>query len=117
MHEQAENGGPDVRISEQGGSARWIIIGIAAICAVVFVLQNSEKVTIHFLFIEVSARVWVGAGAAVGEAAHEPVEPVGPAEQDDLPEQVRPALGEDPRRERAHDPPKGTGFTVSSQGG
>ena len=28
--------------------------------AVVFVLQNSEKVTIHFLFIEVSARVWVG---------------------------------------------------------
>ncbi|HET9547048.1 MAG TPA: lipopolysaccharide assembly protein LapA domain-containing protein [Desertimonas sp.] len=60
MHEQAENGGPDVKISEQGSMARWIIIGIAAICAVVFVLQNSEKVTIHFLFIEVSARVWVG---------------------------------------------------------
>ena len=40
-------------------------------------------------------------GAAVGSAAHEPVEPVGAAEQDDLAQQVRPALGEEPRGERA----------------
>lgn len=60
MHDQADIGGPDVTISEPSNRARWIIFGVVAICAVVFVLQNRERVTIHFLFIDVSARVWVG---------------------------------------------------------
>jgi uncharacterized integral membrane protein len=63
MQEQADIGGKPGVDAEAGGpsnQARWIIFGIAAICAVIFVVQNSEKVTIHFLFIDVSARVWVG---------------------------------------------------------
>ena len=64
MHDRADIGdtpGSNTGMDRPGSSpTRWIIFGIAAICAIVFVIQNSEKVTIHFLFIDVSARVWVG---------------------------------------------------------
>ena len=64
MHDQADTGdtlGSNTGIEPPGSSrTRWILFGIVAICAIIFVVQNSEKVTIHFLFIDVSARVWVG---------------------------------------------------------
>ena len=64
MHEYPESGGTPA--SDAGfeppsrGRTRWIIVAIVAMCAIIFVAQNRDKVTIHFLFIEVSARVWIG---------------------------------------------------------
>jgi uncharacterized integral membrane protein len=62
MHDQADIGagqGPDVAQSK-GFQTRLIIFGVAALAAIIFVAQNREEVTIHFLFIDVTARVWIG---------------------------------------------------------
>ncbi len=62
MHEQADIGagqGPDVA-QPKGYQTRLIIVGIVAIASIIFVAQNREEVTIHFLFIDVTARVWIG---------------------------------------------------------
>ncbi len=63
MHEQGDvdaAGGPDGTGRPQGFQARLIIFGVVALCAIIFIAQNREEVTIHFLFIDVSARVWIG---------------------------------------------------------
>ena len=64
MQEHAETGGgpgSGTAFSEQKRvPGRLIIFAIVAICAIIFVAQNRDKVTIHFLFIDVSARVWIG---------------------------------------------------------
>ena len=75
MHEQAEG---DVRpdgkaAGKTGGIPNGVIIfAIVAVASLIFIAQNREKVTIHFLFIDVTARVWIGfviclvAGALLG---------------------------------------------------
>lgn len=51
------------------------VAGLAVVVAVIFMAQNSQKVTLEFLSFSVSARVWVGMlvtlllGAALGQAA------------------------------------------------
>jgi uncharacterized integral membrane protein len=62
MHEQAETGaGPGPQAGEQKGyQTRLIIFAVVALAAIVFVAQNREKVTIHFLFLDITARVWIG---------------------------------------------------------
>jgi uncharacterized integral membrane protein len=39
---------------------RVVVAGIAALCAVLFVAQNGERVEMKFLVFEVSSRLWVG---------------------------------------------------------
>ena len=63
MHEQADVGagpGQDGVGQPKGYQSRLIIFGVVAIAAIIFVAQNREEVTIHFLFIDVTARVWIG---------------------------------------------------------
>ncbi len=62
MHEQADIGtGPAPQAGQpKGYQTRLIIFGVVALASIIFIAQNREKVTIHFLFIEVSARVWIG---------------------------------------------------------
>lgn len=71
MHERAEAGDS----AAGNGAAGWDkkhtvsprLIGfiVIAIVAVVFVVQNSEKTTVRFLFIEVEARVWAAVLIAI----------------------------------------------------
>jgi uncharacterized integral membrane protein len=62
MHEQADIGaGPGQPAGQpKGYQTRLIIFGLAALAAVIFIAQNRDRVTIHFLFFDVSSRVWVG---------------------------------------------------------
>jgi uncharacterized integral membrane protein len=61
MHEQADIGGPGPPVDQSKGvQTRLIIFGLAALAAIIFIAQNREEVTIHFLFIDVSSRVWIG---------------------------------------------------------
>jgi uncharacterized integral membrane protein len=62
MHEQADIGaGPGPQAGQpKGYQTRLIIFGLAALAAIIFIAQNRDRVTIHFLFFDVSSRVWVG---------------------------------------------------------
>jgi uncharacterized integral membrane protein len=62
MHEQTDiTAGQGPQASQpKGYQTRLIIFGVVLLAAIIFIAQNREKVTIHFLFIEVSARVWIG---------------------------------------------------------
>jgi uncharacterized integral membrane protein len=64
MHEQSDS---DVRPNAgitagetKGVPNRVILFAIVALAAIVFIAQNREEVTIHFLFFDISSRVWVG---------------------------------------------------------
>jgi lipopolysaccharide assembly protein A len=41
-------------------SGRLIIAVVALVLAVVFVVQNTQRVRIHFVFFTVSSRLWIG---------------------------------------------------------
>jgi uncharacterized integral membrane protein len=54
--------------------ARLVVAAVAAVCAVIFVVQNSDRIRLRFLFIDVTTRLWVGLvlslllGALLGQA-------------------------------------------------
>jgi uncharacterized integral membrane protein len=54
--------------------ARLVVAAVAALCAVIFVVQNSDRIRLRFLFIDVTTRLWVGLvvslllGALLGQA-------------------------------------------------
>lgn len=54
--------------------ARLVVAAIAAVCAVVFVVQNGDRIRLRFLVIDVTTRLWVGLvvslllGALLGQA-------------------------------------------------
>ena len=43
-----------------------VALGIVAIVAVIFIVQNSERANVDFLFLDVSSRVWVALLVAIG---------------------------------------------------
>jgi uncharacterized integral membrane protein len=60
MYEQPE-GGADLHPEERRRpTATLIILVVIAAAAITFVVQNSDKATIHFLFFSVTARIWIG---------------------------------------------------------
>lgn len=61
--ERTGDGQPDQRT---GLSPTLIALGVVAIIAVVFVVQNSKRTDVNFLFFDVNSRVWVALLVAVG---------------------------------------------------
>ncbi len=59
---------PDQAPAEQrsGLSPTLIAFGIVAIVAVVFIVQNSSRTDVNFLFFNVRSRVWVALLVAIG---------------------------------------------------
>lgn len=61
--------GPDLRLI-----GRLLVAAVAVILAVLFVLQNSDRVETSFIFFDVTTRLWVGLlvalvlGALLGQA-------------------------------------------------
>jgi uncharacterized integral membrane protein len=49
-----------------GVSPTVIALGIVAIVAVVFIVQNSSRTDVNFLFFNVRSRVWVALLVAIG---------------------------------------------------
>ncbi len=60
--ESAGDGPPSER---SGVSPALIVFGIVAIVAVIFIVQNSERRDIEFLFVDVSTPVWVALLVAI----------------------------------------------------
>ena len=62
--------GPDLRLI-----TRLLIAAAAVVLAVLFVMQNSDRVETSFVFFDVTTRLWVGLlvalvlGALLGQAA------------------------------------------------
>jgi uncharacterized integral membrane protein len=62
--------GPDMRLI-----TRLVVAAAAIVLAVLFVLQNSDRVKTSFVFFDVTTRVWVGLvvalllGALLGQGA------------------------------------------------
>jgi uncharacterized integral membrane protein len=62
--------GPDLRLI-----ARLVVAASAVVLAVLFVMQNSDRVETSFVFFDVTTRLWVGLlvalllGALLGQAA------------------------------------------------
>ena len=46
-------------------SPALIVLGIVAIVAVIFIVQNSARTDINFLFFDVNSRVWVALLVAI----------------------------------------------------
>jgi uncharacterized integral membrane protein len=61
--------GPDLRVI-----ARLLIAVVAVVLALLFVMQNSDRVETSFIFFDVTTRLWVGLlvalalGALLGQA-------------------------------------------------
>jgi uncharacterized integral membrane protein len=56
-------GGPP---EERTGLSPWLIaFGVVAIVVVIFVVQNSNRTDVNFLFFDVNSRVWVALLVAV----------------------------------------------------
>jgi uncharacterized integral membrane protein len=49
-----------------GVSPTVIALGIVAIVAVIFIVQNSSRTDVNFLFFNVRSRVWVALLVAIG---------------------------------------------------
>jgi uncharacterized integral membrane protein len=49
-----------------GLSPALIGFGIVAIVAVIFIVQNSERTDVNFLFFDVNSRIWVALLVAIG---------------------------------------------------
>jgi uncharacterized integral membrane protein len=62
--------GPDLRLI-----ARLLVAAAAVVLAILFVMQNSDRVEMSFVFFDVTSRLWVGLlvalvlGALLGQAA------------------------------------------------
>jgi uncharacterized integral membrane protein len=62
--------GPDLRLI-----ARLLVAAAAVVLAILFVMQNSDRVETSFVFFDVTTRLWVGLlvalvlGALLGQAA------------------------------------------------
>ena len=69
MHEQRDIGEGDGAAGWDRGkhtvSPRLVAFVAIAIVSLVFVLQNREPTTIHFLFVEVTTRVWLAIVIAI----------------------------------------------------
>jgi uncharacterized integral membrane protein len=76
MEPHADRGARDDerRTADRRRAARLAAAGIAILVAVVFMVQNGQRVTLEFLVFEVSTRLWVGLlvtlvlGALLGQA-------------------------------------------------
>lgn len=76
MEPHADRGARDDerRAGDRRRAARLAAAGAAILVAVVFMVQNSQEVTLEFLVFEVSTRMWVGLlvtlvlGALLGQA-------------------------------------------------
>lgn len=71
MHDQPDNGDgptPTSRPDSTGArsvSPRLVAFLVIAVVAAVFVLQNREPTTIHFLNLDVTTRVWLAIVIAI----------------------------------------------------
>ena len=68
--DETRQGGPETRLI-----VRVIVAAVAVVLAVLFIVQNSERVETSFVFFDVTARLWVSLvvalilGALLGQAA------------------------------------------------
>jgi uncharacterized integral membrane protein len=59
MHEQHDDA--DLHPEEQRSRTTTLVILVVLVAvAVTFIVQNSDKATIRFLFISVTTRIWAG---------------------------------------------------------
>jgi uncharacterized integral membrane protein len=71
MHERIEAGDIGAGAGAPGWdkkhtvSPRLIVFVVIAILAVVFVIQNSDKTRVRFLFVDATARVWAAVLIAI----------------------------------------------------
>jgi uncharacterized integral membrane protein len=67
MYERREpEGAGDGPPSQRSGvSPALIVLGIVAIVAVIFIVQNSARTDINFLIFDVNSRVWVALLVAI----------------------------------------------------
>jgi uncharacterized integral membrane protein len=60
MHEQSQ-GDADLHPEEKRNrTATLVILVVFVVVAAIFIIQNSDKATIRFLFISVTTRIWAG---------------------------------------------------------
>ena len=50
----------DIEPAGHRRAVRLLLVGLAIVVAVVFMAQNNDEVELHFLFISVESRLWVG---------------------------------------------------------
>jgi uncharacterized integral membrane protein len=67
MYERREPDGEGAGPPRQrsGVSPALIGLGVVAIVAVIFIVQNSERTNVNFLFFDVNSRVWVALLVAI----------------------------------------------------
>ena len=70
MHERKDaadeiGSGQEFKGRGEGISPTLIGLVVLAVCAVIFIVQNSDKSEVSFLFITVTTRVWVGVVVAM----------------------------------------------------
>lgn len=58
------DGNPILRFISRLSAKNWIAI-IGAILAVIFIVQNRQRVRIEFLFLEMNAPLWISLGAVL----------------------------------------------------
>lgn len=68
-------GGPAGEVADRRQLGRLVTLLVALLVGVIFVVQNSDRVELRFLFLDVTTRVWAGLvvalalGAVLGQAA------------------------------------------------
>ena len=65
MYERREPEGSGPPSERSGVSPALIVLGIVAIVAVIFIVQNSEQRDIEFLFVDIKSPVWVALLVAI----------------------------------------------------
>jgi uncharacterized integral membrane protein len=60
MHEQSQRDDDLHPEEKRNRTATLVILVVFAVVAAIFIIQNSDKATIRFLFISVTTRIWAG---------------------------------------------------------
>lgn len=60
MHEQPEYASDLHPEDKRSRTTTLVILVVLVVVAAIFVIQNSDKATIRFLFISVTTRIWAG---------------------------------------------------------
>jgi uncharacterized integral membrane protein len=60
MHEQGQHDADLHPEDRRSRTTMFVILVVLVIAAAIFIVQNSDKATIRFLFISVTTRIWAG---------------------------------------------------------
>jgi uncharacterized integral membrane protein len=59
MNHEMSHDSPELA-EQTGPNKRLVVACVAAVCALIFILQNTEKGNIEFLFIDWTVGIWFG---------------------------------------------------------